>query len=181
MHGMMSAHRIKRESEHATRFDAGLVFCCGFVVSAGAAEDPKVAGACMTCHKEKTPGLYKQWFDSEHAAHNVTCLSCHQAQRGDKDAYQHYDALIATLVTPADCGRCHAQREPKRSATPTTPRAGKILDSADAYLAHVAAGDPVAIIGCESCHGAKVEIDPNEPQQAGAAQLAQLRNRPHQP
>ena len=78
-----------------------------FAAVSTAAEDPKVAGACMTCHKEKSPGLYMQWYDSEHAAHNVTCLSCHQAQRGDKDAYKHYDALIATLVTPADCGHCH--------------------------------------------------------------------------
>ena len=35
-----------------------------FAVVAEAAEDPKVAGACMTCHKEKSPGLYKQWYDS---------------------------------------------------------------------------------------------------------------------
>ena len=83
------------------------VLFLSFAVVAGAADDPKLAGACMTCHKEKSPGLYKQWFDSQHAAHNVTCLSCHQAQRGDKDAFVHYDATVATLVTPLDCGRCH--------------------------------------------------------------------------
>jgi hypothetical protein len=38
--------------------------------------------------------------------------------------------------------------------------AGEILESQDAYLAHVTAGEPVAIMGCESCHGAKVRIDP---------------------
>ncbi len=133
-----------------------------FAMAAGAAEDPRVAGACMTCHKEKSPGLYKQWFDSNHAAHNVTCLTCHQAQRGDKDSYQHYDALIATLVTPADCGRCH-KREAEEVGASYHASAGQILDSADAYLAHVAAGDPVAVIGCESCHGGKVEIDPKSP------------------
>ncbi len=140
----------------------GMVLCGAISLTVGAAEDPKVAGACMTCHKEKSPGLYKQWFDSGHAAHNVTCLSCHQAQRGDKDAYQHYDALIATLVTPADCGRCHP-RAAEEVGNSYHASAGKILDSADAYLAHVAAGDPVAIIGCESCHGGKVEIDPKSP------------------
>ena len=41
--------------------------------------------------------------------------------------------------------------------------AGQILDSADAYLAHVAGGDPVAVLGCESCHGTKVRIDPASP------------------
>jgi hypothetical protein len=141
-----------------------LIVGMSIVISTGAmaAEDPKIAGACMTCHKEKTPGLYKQWFDSDHAAHNVTCLGCHQAERGDADAFTHYDATIATLVTPADCGRCHpkAAEEVGNSYHAT---AGKILDSADAYLAHVAAGDPVAVIGCESCHGTKVEIDTSSP------------------
>ncbi len=141
-----------------------LIVGMSLVISTGAmaAEDPKIAGACMTCHKEKTPGLYKQWFDSDHAAHNVTCLGCHQAERGDADAFTHYDATIATLVTPADCGRCHpkAAEEVGNSYHAT---AGKILDSADAYLAHVAAGDPVAVIGCESCHGTKVEIDTSSP------------------
>jgi len=137
-------------------------FCLVISTGAFAADDPKVAGACMTCHKEKSPGIYKQWFDSDHAAHNITCLSCHQAKRGDADAFTHYDATIATLVTPADCGRCHpkAAKEVGNSYHAT---AGKILDSADAYLAHVAAGDPVAILGCESCHGGKVEIDPKSP------------------
>ncbi|OGL44749.1 MAG: hypothetical protein A2161_14310 [Candidatus Schekmanbacteria bacterium RBG_13_48_7] len=40
-------------------------------------------------------------------------------------------------------------------------KAGLILDSQDAYLAHVAAGQPVAITGCENCHGTKVKIDLN--------------------
>ena len=142
----------------------GLFVGLCLVVSTGAfaADDPKVAGACMTCHKEKSPGLYKQWFDSEHAAHNVTCLSCHQANRGDADAFAHYDATIATLVTPADCGRCHPKAA-EEVGNSYHASAGKILDSKDAYLAHVAAGDPVAILGCESCHGGKVQIDESSP------------------
>ena len=133
-----------------------------FSTIAFAAEDLKVAGACMTCHKEKSPGIYKQWFDSDHAAHNVTCLDCHQAKKGDADAYTHYDATIATLVTPADCGRCHPKAA-EEVGNSYHASAGKILDSADAYLAHVAAGDPVAVLGCESCHGTKVEIDKSSP------------------
>jgi hypothetical protein len=41
--------------------------------------------------------------------------------------------------------------------------AGQILESKDAYLAHAAGGHPAAIAGCESCHGAKVRIDPRSP------------------
>ncbi len=129
---------------------------------AAAAQDAKVAGACMTCHKEKSPGLYRQWFDSDHARNNVTCLSCHQANPRDPDAYEHYGATIATLVTPKDCGRCHP-REAREVGNSYHATAGQILDSADAYLAHVAAGDPVAVLGCESCHGTKVQIDESSP------------------
>ena len=121
-------------------------------------QDP--AGQCMTCHKKESTGLYNQWFQSAHALHNVTCIDCHGADRKDADAFEHYGAFIATLVTPKDCGACHPQ-ETEQVAGSHHAKAGQILDSNDAYLAHVAGGHPVAIQGCESCHGAKVEIDKN--------------------
>jgi len=121
-----------------------------------------VAGKCMTCHKEKSPGLYRQWHSSNHAMHNVTCLDCHQAERGDSDGFDHEGALIATLVTPKDCGKCH-EREANEVDASHHATAGLILDSNDAYLAHAAGGHPAAIMGCESCHGSKVEIDENSP------------------
>ncbi|RMH72481.1 MAG: hypothetical protein D6675_04495 [Gemmatimonadetes bacterium] len=124
--------------------------------------DPKVAGECMTCHKEKSPGLYKQWYESQHAFHKVTCISCHVAEKDDPDAYEHHGATIATLVTPKDCGRCH-EKESTEFQESYHASAGKILDSKDAYLAHVTAGAPVAALGCESCHGAKVKIDESSP------------------
>lgn len=121
-----------------------------------------VAGKCMTCHKEKTTGLYNQWFESAHGAHNVTCIDCHGADRNEPDAYEHEGAYIATLVTPKDCGTCH-QQEAEQVSNSYHATAGKILDSNDAYLAIVAGGHPVAITGCESCHGAKIEIDESRP------------------
>jgi hypothetical protein len=126
------------------------------------AQDDDPAGKCMTCHKEKSPGLYNQWYQSKHAIADVTCLECHQADESDDDAFLHYDTYIATLVTPADCGMCHDQ-EAEEVDHSYHAKAGLILESADAYLAHVAAGEPVAITGCESCHGAKVKIDPDSP------------------
>ncbi len=122
----------------------------------------QVAGKCMTCHKEKSPGIYKQWFMSQHAAHNVTCIDCHGAKRGERDAFKHEGALIATLVTPKDCGNCH-ERETEEVDNSYHATAGLILESNDAYLAHVAGGAPAAIMGCESCHGSKVEIDSKSP------------------
>ncbi len=145
-----------------------LVCTTGYLVM-GATPSPKtVAGKCMTCHKDKSPGIYKQWFASSHARHDVTCLDCHQAKRGDKDAYMHYDARIATLVTPMDCGRCH-EKEMKEVDASHHATAALILDSNDAYLAHVAGGEPVAIQGCENCHGSKVKIDPKSPNRLSRA------------
>lgn len=132
------------------------------VVGPAPAADDTVAGKCMTCHKEKSLGLYNQWYASEHAKHNVTCLDCHRAAQGEPDAYLHEGALIATLVTPLDCGRCH-KKEAEQVGNSYHAHAGEILHSADAYLAHAAGGTPVAIAGCESCHGNVVEIDPASP------------------
>ena len=126
------------------------------------AVDQALAGKCMTCHKEKSPGIYQQWYQSAHAIHKVTCLDCHQADKGDADAFMHEGARVATLVTPKDCGNCH-QKEMTEVDNSYHATAGLILESNDAYLAHVSAGEPVAIMGCESCHGTKVKIDPSSP------------------
>jgi len=126
------------------------------------AQDAKVAGKCMTCHKEKTPGIYKQWNKSKHAENNVTCLSCHSANKSDKDAFMHEGAYIATLVTPKDCGVCH-QKEMEEVNNSYHASAGKILESKDAYLGYVGGGTPVVKVGCESCHGAKIIIDESAP------------------
>ena len=124
-------------------------------------------GKCMTCHKEKSPGLYKQWLGSRHATHKVTCISCHRAEKSEPDAFLHEGTYIATLVTPKDCGKCH-QREAEEVSNSYHATAGQILESADAYLAHVAGGEPIAINGCESCHGGKVQIDPKAPNKLSA-------------
>lgn len=121
-----------------------------------------LAGKCITCHKEKSPGLYKQWYASQHAMHNVTCLSCHGALKGETDAFLHEGALIATLVTPKDCSNCHVKESSEVQAS-YHATAGEILESQDAYMAQVAGGEPASIMGCESCHGGKVIIDPNSP------------------
>ncbi|MEZ4648051.1 MAG: multiheme c-type cytochrome [Candidatus Eisenbacteria bacterium] len=145
------------------RILSGIALALFLLVPAGAsAQQSEAAGKCMVCHKEKSPGLYQQWANGAHAAHNVTCIDCHGANKGDADAFMHEGAQIATLVTPKDCGRCH-EKEAAEVQASHHATAGQILDSNDAYLAHVAAGEPVAMTGCENCHGSKVQIDPNSP------------------
>lgn len=139
-----------------------IIFFAGLTGVVVAQNSVETAGKCMTCHKEKSPGLYQQWYMSAHGLHKVTCIDCHGAKSGEADAFAHYDATIATLVTPKDCGRCHA-KEAAEVENSYHATAGLILESNDAYLAHVAAGSPVAMAGCESCHGSKVKIDPGSP------------------
>lgn len=142
-----------------------MVFMCCVLPAIVSAESPSPespAGKCMVCHKEKSPGLYRQWFGSAHARHGVTCYDCHKANKDDPDSYVHYEATIATLVTPGDCGRCH-KTEFEQVNVSHHAKAGQILKSADAYMAHVAAGQPAAIQGCESCHGAVMQIDAASP------------------
>jgi len=117
---------------------------------------------CLTCHKKSNPALYLQWKDSAHGKNDIGCLNCHEAEESDVDAFKHNGETIATLVTPKDCGKCHEQIEKETSAS-YHAHAGEILASADAYLAHAAGGHPIVIVGCESCHGAKVVIDPDAP------------------
>lgn len=143
---------------------AGLAFFAAGMVHAA---DATVAGKCMTCHKEKSPGLYQQWYSSQHAMHNVTCYDCHQAEKGDKDGYMHEGAWIATLVTPNDCAKCH-KRESEEYQHSHHAKAGQILESNDAYLAHVVGGQPAAIAGCETCHGAVMKLDSKSPNKLAA-------------
>lgn len=120
------------------------------------------ADKCVACHQHTNLGLTMQWRNSAHAAEGVSCLDCHQAEKSEVDAFVHEGAWIATLVTPKDCGQCHpGEMEQVDGSYHAT--AGLILDSNDAYLAHVTAGQPAAIAGCESCHGNKVKIDDNSP------------------
>lgn len=133
-----------------------------FAIPLFADVDPGVKGKCMTCHKQESPGLYKQWHESSHAVHQVTCYDCHVAEKGEPDAFEHYGATIATLVTPKDCGRCHPNEMNEMTGSHHA-KAGQILESADAFLAHVVGGMPIAVVGCESCHGTKVKIDPESP------------------
>ncbi len=136
-----------------------LIILAIFMVGSSKAVDNQAAGRCMVCHKEITPGIYRQWNDSEHAFHNVTCYSCHSADKKDNDAFAHQGFFIATMVTPRDCGNCHV-KETEQTSKSHHANAGQILESADAYMAHVTGGHPAAIVGCESCHGGKVKLDP---------------------
>ena len=126
------------------------------------ANNALAAPDCLSCHQDNNPGLYQQWKNSAHGDNDIGCYDCHAADPEDADAFEHNGATIATLVTPKDCGQCHAEIA-EQTSNSYHAHAGEILDSNDAYLAHAAGGEPIAMVGCESCHGAKVKIDENSP------------------
>lgn len=58
--------------------------------------------ACLTCHEQGSPGLVAHWQGSAHARAQVGCDDCHQAKKGEPDAFEHEGAVIAMVVTPRD-------------------------------------------------------------------------------
>jgi hypothetical protein len=138
--------------------------------SFGLSELSDISRECITCHAETNPGLYQQWGDSQHYRANVGCYECHAADRSDADAFLHYDRMIAIIVSPADCARCHA-REVAEFAGSHHSKAARILGSLDNVLAEIVEGNrgmvtegfpmgvsAAAVNGCWQCHGSQVKV-----------------------
>ncbi len=128
--------------------------------------------ACIQCHREHSPALYQQWGSSKHFRANVACYECHSADKADPDAFEHYGQIIAVLVTPKDCSRCHS-REVEEFSVSHHSKAGRILGSLDNVLAEVVEGNhgmktpafpggvaASAVNGCWQCHGTEVKVLP---------------------
>lgn len=140
---------------------------------------PTTSRSCVECHLKQSPGIVDHWTGSTHAAKGVGCVECHRAVETDADAFQHYGVVIATVVSPLDCSRCH-QNEYKEFTASHHAKAGNILASLDNFLAETVEGarepfnphsptpgHPVdrvngmasANTGCQQCHGTRVAIE----------------------
>jgi len=100
---------------------------------------PSNSKACVDCHAQTTPGIVDHWKGSTHAEKGVGCAECHHAENGEADAFDHYGATIAAVVTPLDCSRCHAQEFREFEASHHAA-AGNILASLDNRLAETVEG-----------------------------------------
>jgi hypothetical protein len=139
---------------------------------------PATSKACIDCHGQTTRAIIDHWKGSKHAETGVACFDCHKAEATDADAFNHYGATIATVVTPRDCSRCHGQvaEEFQRSHHAA---AGNILASLDNFLAETVEGGPPlfnphsptpgkavqavnghasSFSGCQQCHGSKLAL-----------------------
>ncbi len=139
---------------------------------------PASSKQCVNCHRQTTPGIIDHWKSSGHAVTGVACVECHKAQEGDADGFSHYGYQIATVVTPRDCSRCHAEIGAEFQASHHA-KAGNILASLDNFLAETVEGARIpfnphsptpgkaveavdgqasAFSGCQQCHGSKVAL-----------------------
>ncbi len=140
---------------------------------------PASSTACVECHAQETPGIIDHWKGSTHAEKGVGCVECHQADPGDADAFDHYGARIATVITPLDCSHCHPTEFQEFEASHHAA-AGNILASLDNRLAEVVEGSRVPFdphtptpgrssagpvngmasvaVGCQQCHGSQVAL-----------------------
>ncbi len=128
--------------------------------------------ACVDCHKSLNTPIYQQWGNSKHYRANVGCYECHAAQETDPDAFMHEGKLIATIVSPKDCSRCHT-KEGQEFAQSHHSKGARILGSLDNTLAEVVEGNrgmitpgfpkgmsAAAVSGCWQCHGSEIKVLP---------------------
>jgi hypothetical protein len=112
---------------------------------------------CVGCQASTTPGIVEQWRNPKHFASDIGCLDCHGVEESDKDGFKHNGAVIAILVTPKDCARCH-EKEVREQAGSHHAMAGQILGSLDNLLGEVIGGPPAVDAGCRQCHGSLVKV-----------------------
>jgi hypothetical protein len=100
---------------------------------AASAWGAKEGELCVGCHAALNPALTQEWRISTHGQKGVNCFGCHRAEPSDVDAFNHNGAVIAVLVSPKDCGRCHQQQVDEQKGSHHA-KAGQILASIDNFL-----------------------------------------------
>jgi len=125
---------------------------------------------CLDCHEMMDTGIHRQWEESKHFGADVGCFECHGAAETDPDGWMHEGYRISVLVTPKDCGRCHAEQEAE-FAVSRHSKGARIIGSEDNLLAEVVEGNrgmvtpgfpegvaASVVVGCWQCHGSEVKV-----------------------
>ncbi|MBF0471149.1 MAG: hypothetical protein HQL48_07205 [Gammaproteobacteria bacterium] len=106
---------------------------------------------CVSCHQKASNSLHQQWQQSTHAAAGVNCFDCHQADKDDTDAHEHEGEVIATIVSPKDCGRCHTKEAEEAKNSIHSQALALMVERTGATE------EALESAGCTSCHGGRVE------------------------
>lgn len=112
--------------------------------------------ACIDCHKKTSKGLVAQWHESAHRLAGMNCLDCHRADIGDDDSITHEGEVIATVVSPKDCGVCHIEEYEQQKGSVHANAASIIKDRIPA-LQNVG-GPAIVAGGCDQCHGSTITL-----------------------
>jgi hydroxylamine dehydrogenase len=116
-----------------------------------------MASDCAGCHEKENSSLVSQWKNSRHFEAGVGCIDCHQAEKGEADAFEHNGAVIATIVSPKDCAKCHEDEVTQNSAS-RHAHAAQFIGSLDNIVGEIIEGAPAANSGCRQCHGSEVKV-----------------------
>ena len=63
--------------------------------------------ACVTCHRNATPGIVDELSHSTMAAAKVTCRDCHEVKADYPGAVEHEGTYVLRQPTTAMCQKCH--------------------------------------------------------------------------
>ncbi|OPX32070.1 cytochrome C [candidate division KSB1 bacterium 4484_188] len=115
-------------------------------------EIDKMTKKCITCHEKKGIAVSQidAWKESQHAVMGIGCYECHEAKKGDFDAFtcSESDILVARHPTPKDCARCHKQEVTEFSESKHAHQFW-LLKNADRAVFE----NPISTRhGCEQCH-----------------------------
>ena len=141
---------------------AALLLLGGSVLAAKVQLDPSHWGheageKCASCHAKASAGLAGQWKDSAHAEAGVNCMDCHQAEAAEPDAIEHEGFVIATVVSPKDCGRCHQSELEQQNGSVHAEAVALIADKLPAMTENVS-GPAMLAAGCAQCHGSVLKV-----------------------
>ena len=151
---------------------------------------------CVTCHREKSPGLVSQFSHSAMAAAKVTCRDCHEVKADYPGAVEHEGSSILAAPTSAKCQKCHeaevAQFYQSRHSLPAYVAVAGAKDLSPTLLAMYQAipegsfkadkprnaiavleGEAMMPFACENCHSVGL---PAADESVGRCQKCHLRH-----
>ncbi len=127
--------------------------------------DAIVGKSCVACHREKSPGIHRDWQESVHARVGVDCYKCHRAVEDDMvltDHLVHHRKPISAVVTPPVCGGCHP-KQAEQFARSKHAATHQIMWKVDYWLNDGMNNSLERTTGCYACHGTVVALTGGRP------------------
>ena len=90
--------------------------------------------ACVTCHRQSSPGIVEQYGHSTMAAAGVRCQDCHEVKSDYPGAVAHEGTYVLAQPSTAMCARCHQNQVAQFAQSRHGLPAGRLVRSF--HLAH---------------------------------------------